>query len=248
MSCDFAHDDAAYVLGALAPGERLAFERHLADCAACATAVRELAGLPGLLSRVDPAVLTDAAPTPMPAGLETRLIAACRRERRRVVWYAAAGAAASAALAAGGTAAILAGSSDPLPRADPAQESSSSAPGTDAREMTELREVGIEATLGMESVPWGTRLDLTCFYPQRTGYPPIPPRARYALVVRTADGHVEQVATWRAVTGKEMSLTAATGATSDAITEVEIRDAAGHALLRLTLLGSGEESPTAQSL
>ena len=32
MSCPFAHDDAAYVLGALSPGERLEFERHLAGC------------------------------------------------------------------------------------------------------------------------------------------------------------------------------------------------------------------------
>ena len=57
MSCEFAHSDAAYVLGALAPADRLAFERHLAGCAECTRAVRELAGLPGLLGRVDASIL-----------------------------------------------------------------------------------------------------------------------------------------------------------------------------------------------
>ena len=51
MSCEFAHDDGAYVLGALSPAERLAFERHLA-AAPSAPARSELAGLPGLLGRV----------------------------------------------------------------------------------------------------------------------------------------------------------------------------------------------------
>ena len=35
MSCPFAQDDAAYVLGALSPAERLEFERHLGGCDDC---------------------------------------------------------------------------------------------------------------------------------------------------------------------------------------------------------------------
>ena len=38
--------DAAYVLGALSPRDRRAFEQHLATCAACREAVAELAGMP----------------------------------------------------------------------------------------------------------------------------------------------------------------------------------------------------------
>ena len=59
MSCDLADRDASYVLGALSPAERKEFEQHLAVCEGCARNVRELAGLPGLLARVDRAVLED---------------------------------------------------------------------------------------------------------------------------------------------------------------------------------------------
>ncbi|MFD0784741.1 zf-HC2 domain-containing protein, partial [Micromonospora azadirachtae] len=45
--CEFTQDDGAYVLGALAPAERAAYERHLAGCADCREAVAELAVLPG---------------------------------------------------------------------------------------------------------------------------------------------------------------------------------------------------------
>ena len=59
MTCELADRDGSYVLGALSTTERRAFERHLEGCAECARSVRELAGLPGLLARVDPAVLED---------------------------------------------------------------------------------------------------------------------------------------------------------------------------------------------
>ncbi len=54
MTCPFAQDAAAYVIGALSPAERLEFEKHLSVCDDCTRAIRELAGLPGLLGRVEP--------------------------------------------------------------------------------------------------------------------------------------------------------------------------------------------------
>lgn len=52
MPDSYAEWDAAYVLGALSPAERHAFEEHLAGCARCRGAVAELAAMPGLLAQV----------------------------------------------------------------------------------------------------------------------------------------------------------------------------------------------------
>ena len=57
----FAEWDAAYVLGALSPDDRHAYEDHLAGCERCRAAVAELAPLPGLLARGRPAVVREEA-------------------------------------------------------------------------------------------------------------------------------------------------------------------------------------------
>ncbi|MEO5315394.1 zf-HC2 domain-containing protein [Pseudarthrobacter sp. CC12] len=41
---------AAYVLGSLAPSERIAYELHLAQCTRCTLEVAEMAGVPDLLA------------------------------------------------------------------------------------------------------------------------------------------------------------------------------------------------------
>ena len=72
-SCPLAHSDAAYVLGALSPAERLEYERHLPTCASCRRSVAQLAGMPGLLARVpvesveEPIVAEPVPPTVLPA-------------------------------------------------------------------------------------------------------------------------------------------------------------------------------------
>ena len=81
MSTDeFALFDAAYVLGALSPADRREFEEHLKGCAACASAVGELAGLPGLMSKVSEEQLTAEVEAP-PETLLPSLARAVRRER-----------------------------------------------------------------------------------------------------------------------------------------------------------------------
>lgn len=49
---DYATWDAPYVLGALAPDQRLEYEAHLSECAECRLAITGLSGLPGLLSHI----------------------------------------------------------------------------------------------------------------------------------------------------------------------------------------------------
>lgn len=53
MRCEHEHDDGAYVLGALSPAERAAYEQHLATCSFCREAVADLSTMPDLLSRLD---------------------------------------------------------------------------------------------------------------------------------------------------------------------------------------------------
>jgi anti-sigma factor RsiW len=73
VTCDFGHEDGAYVVGALGPAKRLAFEQHLAGCPDCVRSVRELAGLPGLLARIDPSVLEDSpVADPVPVATTAR--------------------------------------------------------------------------------------------------------------------------------------------------------------------------------
>jgi|RhiMethySRZTD1v2_1073278.scaffolds.fasta_scaffold05402_4 hypothetical protein len=53
MRCPQTLEVGAYVLGALVPAERDAFEKHLGECAICREEVADLAVLPGLLGRID---------------------------------------------------------------------------------------------------------------------------------------------------------------------------------------------------
>jgi hypothetical protein len=45
-------ESGVYVLGALSPAERRAFEEHLRRCQPCRDDLASVAGLPGLLARV----------------------------------------------------------------------------------------------------------------------------------------------------------------------------------------------------
>ncbi|HLN78546.1 MAG TPA: zf-HC2 domain-containing protein [Nocardioidaceae bacterium] len=226
MSHDvFSQYDAAYVLGALSPAERQAFEDHLESCGSCRRAVSEVAGLPGLLARVDPKELEagegGTSPGPVPDTLLPRLLAEVRRsQRRRRTWGIATGAAAAAAVAAvsvGVT--VVQGDGHP-----------SEVAGPPARVMKQVDQAQLSASLAMEDVAWGTRLSITCTYADGRYGGELP---AYALVVHTRDGAAEQVATWRAVAGKPTTVVAATASRRSEITSVEVRTTYGEPVLTL---------------
>lgn len=235
MSCQFAHDDAAYVLGALSPGGRLAFERHLPGCDDCTRAVQELAGLPGLLGRVDAQVLEHPPEDqPVPPTLLPALAREVVRGRRRRTVAAVALAAAAVVVAAavgvplaatqvdhdGGTA-----PSATAPRTEPS--------GVVTRPMAPVGDVPVQATLGLERVAWGTRLLLSCTYEPESAEYDLPPAVDYTLFVRTRAGRTEQVGSWRSVGGSTMHLAAATSADRADIASVEVRTPDGRVVLRL---------------
>ena len=208
----FTHDAAAYVLGALGPAQRRTFEEHLAGCAECAGRTRDLAGIPGLLARLDETAFLEPDPgahggTSPPEALLPRLVERVRRQRRRHRLALGVSTAAAVVLA------VLLGVSllpDPEPAPDPLAGG--------GRAMAQVDQRWVRASVAMEQVPWGTRMRLLCTY--ATGRSAGPPPA-YALVVRTADGE-QQVATWRAVPGRTTRLDAATAYAPGQIIQVEV--------------------------
>lgn len=235
MTCDFARQDGSYVLGALSPAERQEFEQHLSGCADCSRAVGQLAGLPGLLARVDADVLV-SPPTgePVPDTLLPALVHEVRRTQRRRL-YVAAGLAAAAAVAVAVGSLALFGALDTDGPGAATRSPRSTAPAIPAgRAMLPVGHVPVRASLASTSVLWGTRLDLTCSYSGGGEYGTPRPRT-YAMFVGTGDGHLEQVATWRGLPGRTMHLAAATATSRQDIRSVVVRTTGGRTVLRLLL-------------
>lgn len=236
MSCLHVHDDGAYVLGALSPTERLAFEKHLADCEECTRAVRELAGLPGLLGRVDVSVVEHPlVDVPLPETLLPALSREVRRTRRRRGFVTAALAAAAVVVAVSVPVAVSRltdddGASQAVPGPGATTTPTASAPLV----MSPVGDVPVRASVSLDSVTWGTRLGLICTYDSAWVDRPLPEEPTYALFVRTRDGHSEQVGTWRSTDGRTMRLSAATAASRADIAAVEVRTTSGRVLLQLT--------------
>lgn len=224
---EFEHSDAAYVLGALTPSERRAFEEHLRECESCARSVGELAGMPGLLAQVDKAVVDSPdEPLPVPDTLLPALLREVRRGRRRRLAWSVSGAAAAVVLGITGATIWTQGEA-------PDDEV---AAAVDTRTMRQVGQDSVTAILAMESVPWGTRLELTCTYESGgaggrydSGEPPA-----YALVVHTRDGRTEQVATWQAVPGRSTVVPAATASDREDIASVDVLTTDGETVLALT--------------
>lgn len=220
MTDPFRDSDAAYVLGALSPDDRRAFERHLATCTACATAVAELAGMPGILGALDrdEAVALLAVPEMPPRGPDVvrRLATSVRRRRLRTRVLAAAGALVVAGLLVAGGIAI----------------GTPPAPSVAAVQMDEVRPGIMTADLRVTQVGWGTRFDWSCTYQVDEWDEPV----AYALVVTDDSGAETTVATWSAVGQAAKGLVASSSVPTSTIRSVEIRLAdSGTTLLRTDL-------------
>jgi anti-sigma factor RsiW len=224
MSGDrYAEWDAAYVLGALSSGERLEFEAHLERCDECAASVAELAGMPGVLARLDrpsAEALRDLPAEPPGAPVHAGAVAhLARRVHRRRRLVALAGAAAVVASALGGAAL----GSQPV------------GPAPAATRLAPVHGSAVSAELTATAVPWGTKLFWSCSYPEEAGGAYA--SAGYRLVVTTTAGRAETVATWAAHGEGASGLAAATSIPRSAMRAVEIRTDAGAVLARADLAG-----------
>lgn len=233
MTCEFAELDGAYVLGSLSPSERQAYEKHLATCDSCSRSVRDLAGLPGLLARVDPVIL-EPAPVmePVPATLLPSLVREVGRTRRRRL-FATVGVGVAAAAAVGAmVVASLGGSEAPIASPPPSTPSSTAQPAS--LSMIPVGGAPVTGSLAFTPVGWGTKIDLICSYrPDWDAYDNLPKTTTYALFVVTRDGSMQQVGTWQAIGGKTMHFSAGTAARRTDISAVEVRTKTGRPVLRL---------------
>lgn len=212
MSADpYREWDAAYVLGALAPGERREFEEHLATCDACRAAVGDLAGMPALLGMVPAEDLDDgrADDVPLAEVVPLAQVAAVARRRRARGRLALVGAAAALVLVGGATgAAVTAATSRPAVVA------------TDARSvvLAPVGGSGVSADVTLAPVGWGTRLDWTCAYEAAEL-----PQGVYELVLVGTDGERSVAATWTSTGERTASgLGASSALPLDGIARVEL--------------------------
>ena len=185
------------------------------SCADCARAVRELAGLPGLLGRVDASVLEDPrrSTTPVP---DTLLPAPGRARydgaRRRRTWSPPA-----CCRRRGGRGRGAGRWSLRAARRRAAGRRRRPSTGRAVRRgrgrCCPVGDVPVRATRRARARhvghPAGPDLHLR---PARRRSTSCRAAVTYALVVRTRDGRTEQVGTWRSVDGRTMRLTAATAA------------------------------------
>jgi hypothetical protein len=210
--------DAAYVVGALSTDDRRSYERHLATCEECAASVAELAGLPGILSKLpaDAAVslLSTSVGNPIDdshlrieahvPGIVQRLAGAETRRRRRIRITMLAAAAIVVALFVGGGVALF----------------GNQQPATPSVAMSALRQNEITASLQITRKGWGTRFDWNCAY---KGDAWEGTASSYDLVVVDKTGARTTVATWTAAGPKASGLTASSAIPTNSISSVEIR-------------------------
>lgn len=225
MTCPHAYSDGVYVLGALSPAERSAYEAHLTECDSCAAGVAQLAVLPGLLGRVNEDVLRPVQPEPAIQPEPVRLLQLMEMVaalRRRQAWMrrwrfatALAAVALMAVVAVVATTALLGlrepDSSPPLVAMSPV------AAGT-----------MVTADVGHARTAGGTKVWMVCRYPE-VGFE-IPART-FRLVAMGTDGSAEQLGSWRAGPGDDVELTSLTQLSADDLARLELQGADGTTLL-----------------
>jgi hypothetical protein len=219
MTADpYARLDAAYLLGALDADERLAYEAHLAICRPCRAGLAEISAIPSLLAGLDESVFAappEVAPTPVPDTLLSRLVKAAGRERARRRWLSTGLGLLAAACAIALIVIVVPSSSGPKP-----------AP----RAMAALAATAVHATIALQSRPWGTEIDVTCWYQRGAAEPR---SDRYELVAHGADGAAYDLGSWQLTPDRKVIFTSGTALTGTQIKNLQIIQPSGPAILTL---------------
>ena len=226
MTDPYREWDAAYLLGALSPEDRRAYEEHLVGCQECSAEVASLAGVPGMLAVLSPDRAADTISPPSP-NLMPGLVRAAEQSRRRAYRRIAAVVGAAAATAA----AIAVAVAVPMVNDRPGDQTPVARGEVVSLAQTVASRLHAEVRIVDE--PWGTTIETTCLYDQTTpGY-----QARgYALYVTDKHGKATQLATWYAGPGSTVTPSATTELHREEIRTVDIRSTeSGRVLLKADL-------------
>jgi hypothetical protein len=251
VRCDYAHDDGAYVLGALSPSERSAYERHLSTCPACREAVAEIAVLPGLLGRLDsstalqllggdgPTESVERATAPVPSAGRApdgdaqvvSLVAAAaqrrRKERRgqRLRYAGSALAAACLALVVALGVGVLRDTGGTVRPEGP------TGPRLEAMIPASVAGERITALIGLVARSWGTEVTMNCSYDEAPTGGHGTGAWQVHLFAYGPDDQKDQIGSWTAAPGKSVKFTGATRFTGNQLVRLELQNAAGRTLL-----------------
>lgn len=210
--CPYELDDGAYILGALSPAERAEYERHLAACPPCRDAMTQLAVLPGLLGRLDPA--TAAGTTSAPASLLPRVLTAMRArraaQRRRRVLAGVAGVV--VAVAVGYLVGLGVRLANPPSGPDTAAPAPFSAMNVDSF-------APVEAQIGITEQETGTLVTVRCRYHGSSNR-----SWGIWLVVYPRDAEAEPIGSWNAPGGMPIEVSTVTHYSPAQIDRIELRD------------------------
>jgi len=230
---EICHSDAAYVVGALSPADRAAYEEHLRGCEQCRESVSRLAGLPGLLALTTAEDIEQAGP-PVPEtmlpGLLTR-VAAARRHRRWVLAGVLA-AAVAVVVALAGTL-ILRTPVDTAGSGSSGASTTSPAPSTTPvpaflQPMTQVLASPMTASLELVDKRWGTAITVVCQYDKN-----VDRSVAYDLTVIDTDGHLNSAGSWSSVPGASAArVETATAVPRERIASFEVRLPDGRTILR----------------
>jgi hypothetical protein len=221
MRCEHEHDDGAYVLGALSPAERTAYERHLATCSFCREAVRDISTLPDLLSRLDAtefAKLIDPSLSKTGEHHPIRRLVTRRKTAKTLTVRVVSSAAAVLLVLLVGLGVVVLTRTSSAPAATP--------PGPAVAMMPIAGISPITASLRMTSKAGGTVINLTCSYSRSATKP-----YTFRLFAYGPDDEKEQIGSWQASPGTEFGMEAVTHFTSGSLSRLELVQYDGKALL-----------------
>jgi hypothetical protein len=212
-------ESGVYVLGALSPAQRQAYERHLSTCAECRAEVGDLAILPGLMGRLDEASVGADEEIHAPATVLPTVIGKVRRRRRNYRFAAIAGAVAAACVA------LVVGLTMPTHTARTVAgtgvKPSASAPAVALHPMTALSTPSaVSASIGLQDIAGGTRVVGTCTYKGPIdNYPEL---AKFVLYIVPKHGTPERIGSWSVEPGDSLPIEGQTWWPSSKIASVQL--------------------------